>query len=250
MKKTIFLIFSIFILCNAVFAEPEIKGTPNELSEYLKTLPETVVISTEATYEVQADSAVAIISVITENASLKKSLEQNQNLRNQIIAKLRNSGIGIQKITGTKFSSTPKHSILSKKPTSYIVENILKIVVSNDKEFQLVADIMDSNKEVYYRELKFEHTDREKHRLKVLDKAFDNIQEKKNLYEKRLGVTLTPKRFFDQKAPEYVLNEELRYKKSEYASKISSSTSGATPIFGELIYKASLNVEYIVKTKN
>ncbi len=235
-----------------VFAEPEIKGLPNDLIKYLKAPPDTVVISAEATFEVQADRAVAMISVITEDGLLKKSLEQNQNLRKEIIEKFKKSGISSDRISGTKFSSTPQYGVFGKKPSSYKVENVLKIVVGNEEAFQQVASVIDSHEEVFFRELKFEHRDKENHKLKALEKAFDNLFKKKDMYEKRLGIILIPKKFTDEKVPEHDALQGVRVRKSEYlkSSLTSRATSSATPIFGELIYNASLRVEFSVKKSN
>lgn len=252
MKKHLILIISIFCLNTLVFAAPEIKGTPDELLKYLKVKPDTVTISAEATYEIQASRAVVMISVVTENSLLKQSLKDNQDLREKIIQKLNQSGVSSEKISGTKFSSTPEYGIFGKKPSSYKVENVLKITVDNETEFQNVAAIIDTYKDVYYRELKFEHEDKEKNKIKAVEKALDIIFNKKKIYEQRLGVILLPKSFIDGQVPVHAALEGVRMKKIEYdmvKSSLVGESSSDTPIFGELTFKASLSVEFIVKPR-
>lgn len=165
------LFISIFLFASTAIADPEVKGKPNELIKYLKANENTVTISAQATHEVEADQAVALISIITENGLLKKALEQNLELRKKIINKLTKDGISSKKITGTKFSSTPQYGFFEKKPSNYKVENVMKIIVSSEIEFQYVASIIDSYDEVFYRELQYDHGDTENYRLAVLNKA-------------------------------------------------------------------------------
>ena len=252
MRKYLFLSMCMFFLSSITFAETELKGSPDELLKYLKIQPDTVTISAEATFDVQASRAVVMVSVITEDSLLKQSLKDNQNLRKEIIQTLNQSGISSEKISGTKFSSTPKYGIFGKKPSSYKVENVLKITVENETEFQNVALIIDSYKEVYYRELKFEHEDKENNKIKALEKAFDILANKKSVYEKRLGITLLPKNFIDGNAPPREMLEGVSVKKVDYdkitSSLVSDGASG-TPIFGELTFTASIRVEFFVKQK-
>src|SRR5690242_12996660 len=55
-----------------VHAEPELKGTPSELGNYLNTIPKTVLVTGEAEVKVPADRALVTLRVRTENHSLQE----------------------------------------------------------------------------------------------------------------------------------------------------------------------------------
>jgi uncharacterized protein YggE len=72
-------------------AEPELKGTPSELSRYLKDVPmreapRIVSITGEAEVRVPAEQAVVTLKVTTENKSLHEALRLNQEARGKVIA--------------------------------------------------------------------------------------------------------------------------------------------------------------------
>ena len=236
-------------------AEPEIKGNPAELVNYLKLQTESVQITADARLEVQAESAIVIISVITEKESLRKALEDNQRLRQEIIQKLNKSGISSNRISGTKFSSTPQYGYWGKKPKSYKVENVFKITVQEEKDLLYIADMVDNYSEVYYRQLIFEHKEKEELKLEALALAFKNLNKKIALYENELGLRLVPKNFKDGRVPQDVPIRELERTKADslmYEVKSEGSKmagQSGTAIFGELIFNASISVEYLVKKK-
>jgi uncharacterized protein YggE len=148
MKKITLTALLILFCAALVFAEPEIKGTPSELSNYLKEIPKHVTLSGKSEVKVQADQAVVEISVKTEDDSLETALKQNQNLRAKIVKSLKNAGIPADKIAASRFSSTPQYGFFGKRPSSYEVANLMKITISDEKGFQEVAKIVDTYREV------------------------------------------------------------------------------------------------------
>ena len=89
MKSTFRLFVFAFLLASLArpaFAEPELKGLPGELTEYLKGVPKTVTVTGESEVKVEADKATASLRVQTENKSFQEaspieSCDQKQSYR-------------------------------------------------------------------------------------------------------------------------------------------------------------------------
>src|SRR6266446_10379175 len=58
-------------------AEPEVKGSPAELTAYLAGVPKLVSISGEAELKLPADRALISLKVVTENKSLQEASRAN-----------------------------------------------------------------------------------------------------------------------------------------------------------------------------
>src|SRR5436190_18889058 len=99
-----------FIAANAI-ADPEIKGTPNELTAYLRSIPKTVSVSGESEVRVPAHRAVLTLRVTTENRVLQEALRLNLEIRTKLTDTLKKQGIAAERIQSSKFSSTPKYGI-------------------------------------------------------------------------------------------------------------------------------------------
>src|SRR6476646_6204814 len=104
-----------FVTTTAVFAEPELRGSPSELANYLKDIPKTVSVQGSAELKVQADQAVMSLSVRTEEKQLAMALRKNQSLRADIIASLSQHGIKGDQIKASQFSQTPKYGMFGDK---------------------------------------------------------------------------------------------------------------------------------------
>ena len=132
------------LLIQPLSAEPELKGSAGELAAYLATVPRTVSVTGESELKVQADRAVIGLKVTTENKSLQDALRNNQEIRTKMANLLKDRGLSPDRIQGSRFSSTPKYGLFGEKAKSYRVENILKIMVHDDKEFQATAHLVDA----------------------------------------------------------------------------------------------------------
>src|SRR5580765_7342048 len=149
-----------FIAVNAI-ADPEIKGTPNELTAYLRSIPRTVAVSGEAEVRVPAHRAVVTLRVTTEHRALQEALRYNLELRGKITEVLKRQGIAADRIQSSRFSSTPKFGLFGDKAKSYRVENLMRVSVQDDREFQVLAGAVDTWPEVQYGGVEFEYADRE-----------------------------------------------------------------------------------------
>jgi uncharacterized protein YggE len=246
-------------------AEPELKGSPAELATYLAGLPKTVLVSGEAEMKVQADRAMLILRVTTEHKSLEETLRANQEVRAKIISSLKERGLPPDRVQASKFSSTPRESIFKEKK-SYRVENILKVKVLDEKEFQAVGHVVDTMAEVHYLTVELEHSDKETFRSKALTQALDNASERKRVFEERLGIKLVPKSFSQTMAQP---RETRPYITGSYSTDLVGAQGGSAPsrltrlpagdganvieesgsLFGEMVFTARVTVEYSVESK-
>ena len=188
MQNSTIIFLAVLTVVVPVFAEPEIKGSPSELAGYLAGVPKYVTISGKSELKVTADRAIVTIGVLTESKSLETALKSNQDLRTKVVNLLHKGGIAAERIVASRFSSTPKYGLFSDKPSSYKVENLVKIEVVNEKDFQEVAKIIDSFKEVTYKGIEFELSNQDEMERKAIEKACDGVLQKRAIYENKLGI--------------------------------------------------------------
>lgn len=272
MKKSL-LIFSLCLATCAALAEPEIKGTPEELAGYLKDVPKTAFVAGESEVKVQADRAVISLKVRTESKSLQEALRQNQEIRGKIINFLSEHAVPADRVQAAKFSSTPKYGVFGDKAKSYQVDNTVKVTVNDEKEFRAVANAADNWAEVHYDGVEFQHSNKEELKAKAMRQACENSLARKKIFEETLGVKLTPKGFFEnaevrnvlarvgaqggtapsfQGVPSASYDGLLSSRKERSRTSIPSGDSGfeeTMSTFGELTFKATVVVEYSVETK-
>jgi uncharacterized protein YggE len=262
-KKSLLLLLTASMLHCLAAAEPELKGTAAELTQLLANLPKTVTINAEAEVRAPADQAVVTLKVVTDSKSLQEALRANQEVRAKLFAYYKNHNVPPERIHASRFSSTPKFGLFGDKAKSYRVENLVRITVEDEREFQMGATIVDTFPEVQYVGADFEHRDKDALKLKALAQACDNAERKRKLMEEKLGVKLKPERFFNNAAAPIQNTEFARhYVGSAYSSgaKSGSSTAGSSGVtdlpgledvssFGELVYKAEVTLEYSVQSK-
>jgi uncharacterized protein len=257
MRNLIAVCMVILVVGSAAFAEPELKGTPSELTAYLRSLPKMIILTGESKVEVQADKAIVEISIKTENGSLEACLKSNQTLRASITAKLTEAGIPADKIIAEKFSSTPRYGFFGKKPNNYEVRNLVKITVADEKDFQQIAKIVDQYPEVEYSGLNFKHSKEKEFKKQATEQAFDDLMKKKAEYESKLGIILTPRSFSEQTL--FPMEQNVNKYKNYYAESSMMRTGSAAPKqaavdetaspFGGLVFTANVSGEFDLKAK-
>ncbi|HTI97293.1 MAG TPA: SIMPL domain-containing protein [Dongiaceae bacterium] len=241
-------------------AAPELKGSPEELSAYLATLPKTTQITAQAELRVPADEALISLQVVTENRSLADALTRNQELRTEIISNLKSQGFAETQIQPSKFSSTPQYGFFGDKAKSYRVDNIVKVTTHTEKEFQSVARLVDSLGEVRYSGIEFQHSDKDKLKEQVMAQALEKVGKLKLIYEQKLQVRLTPINFREGQvslvAPTTDAATQDSYTLREYPGSVARTGGpakapadpGAT-LFGEIVGNAAVTVEYSVSAQ-
>lgn len=256
--RTITLLTALLALQLTASAEPEIKGTATELAQYLNGVPKTVTVSGEAEVRVPARRAVLSLRVTTDNHSLQEAFRRNSEVRQKIADVLNKQGISPDRIQSSRFSSTPKFGIFGDKAKSYRVENVMRVAVQDEKEFQAATSVVDACPEVQFEGVEFEYADRAALKQQALGKAIDNAGERAKIYEQKLALKLIPASFNEETAlPMSPLN--ANYANAADSGRAvgfqapSASTAGATEesvsSFGELVYTAKVNVDYSVQTR-
>jgi len=239
------------------FAEPEIKGTAPELAQFLNGVPKTVAVTGEAEVRVPANRAVLSLKVVTENRSLQEALRANAELRGKLAEYLKKLGIPADRIQASKFSSTPKFGIFREKAKSYRVENVMRVSVQDEKEFQSATGAVDEWSEVQFDGVEFEYADKESQKQSAIARACDNASARKRIYEDKLGLKLVPARFNEGEVAQRNAGPANYGLAKGYASTLppqsSDSVEGAAQesvsSFGELVYTARVTVEYSVQPK-
>ena len=244
-------------------ADTEIKGTPAELAQYLNGVPKTVLVTGESEVRVPAHRAVLSLRVITENRSLQEALRANNDLRGKIAEHLKRQGIGADRVQASRFSSTPKFGIFGEKAKSYRVENVLRVAVQDDKEFQSAAATLDLWSEAQFGGVEFEYADKETLKQKAISQACDNVNERRKIYEEKFGLKLTPARFNEADVSQ---GERMPPRYGSVMRNYSGSSGGSTPAItdnaptlaaagesisslGELIYSARVTAEFTAQPK-
>lgn len=261
MRALILIILVSGISCRS-HADTEMKGTPTELAQYLNGVPKTVTVTGDAEVRVLAHRAVLSLRVATENRSLSEALRANNDIRGKLSEQLKKQGISADRIQASKFSSTPKFGIFGEKAKSYRIENVMRVAVQDDKEFQSAAATVDSWSEVQFAGVEFEYADKEALKQKAISQACDNANEHRKLYEEKLDLKLTPARFSEgivaaQNAAAGNYGVRMQGGSSPAYSAVPGSVSRSTDeateesvsSFGELVYIAHVVVEYSAQPK-
>lgn len=254
MRNPVVIIMLIVFLCQGVLAEPELKGTASELSQYLAEAPKITILTSTSELKVPADSAILRIRVMTESGTLEKAIKLNQDMRVTLENRLAAKGISKDRIQASSFSTTPEYGLFGKKPKSYNVKNFIKITINNDNEFREASKVVDEYKEVDYIGVELEHSDKEAMKLQALRKACENNMKKKNIFEETFGVALAVKSFQTHGGLASVASEspESLYRRRQLQGKdtlnVSSGFYSGKEItaFGELIFTANVTVQYLV----
>jgi hypothetical protein len=229
-------------------------------------------VSGEAEVKVQADRAVVTIKITSNARELGQALRANQEARGKFVKLLTSQGLGADQVQASKFSSTEKYGIFSDKAKSHRVNNLLRVTVRSEKEFQAVADASDSLPEAQYVGAEFESSDKEALRARAVAEACATANQRKRVFEEQLGLKLSVRRFYDpgvgplsgelvggtaaKAGPGYLdsqvltsgLRSDLRYTDSSDARALAQREDDRSG-FGELTYRSRVTVEYSVDNK-
>jgi len=258
----------VLLLCAALFplalnvrADAELKGSPGELEKYLSGLPSTVSLVGESEVKVPADKAEVTVKISTENKFLNEALRLNEDVRSRVAGFLQEKGLPANQIVGAKFSSTQKYGIFSEKAKSHRVDNFLRIVVKDEKEFQSVAAAVDRWPEVQFLRIEVQQSNKDAMKTRALTEALEKAAERRKVFEDRLGVKLTPKSFVDQAPHRSVILPPVgdgvapssmrsldRTTSIPSADFESHGEVGGSP-FGEITFVGRVAVEYTVGPK-
>jgi len=175
-------------------------------------------------------------------------------VRSKITKALGEAGISSDKITPSKFSSTPRYGFFSKRPSSYEVTNLIKITIAGEKDFQEIARLVDGYKQVEYDGIVFERSDKDELEKKALEQACDDVLKKKAIYESKFAVKLIPKTFSEGAVFE-TGDTTVEYERAGYGLRAGlrqarySAVEAPSTSFGEIMFRGQISVEYLPENK-
>ncbi len=188
---TLVLVFN----CVVATAAPELKGTPEELKQFLHPDERTVTIRGFAEETAYSDLAHVNVIVTVTKDKLATALQGNAQLRARLINEFLAGGIAEERINNTQFSSSPQYGIFGKKPNRYEIVNRLKVTVDSEAQMTLLASAADLNDEVAVGNIDFEHSDRKGAMDRVRKAALDDAMASAEAYAAKLGLKLQPVSF-------------------------------------------------------
>ncbi len=249
-----FAIFTL-ILTSQLWADPELKGTPDELKNFLEPPARIVTIEGHASEKAYADTAHISLVVTTEDKQLSQALDLNAKLRRQLVASFVSNGIDASHINSSKFSTSPQYGWFGAKPSSYEVINRMKISVNSEAHMKLLAAAADQHKQVSFGDTEFEYSGKRVLQQKVKAMALDDAEQQKQQLESVLALKLravgiiNPRVFArPTRAARAVIEEVVVSARQQGAAKLYQDQAAPqkTPSFDEMEFEASVSVIYEV----
>ena len=249
MRREVVLLSLCCVVCALpAFAEPQLTGTPAELTEYLAGRPTLVKLVGTGEVRVQADEALVTIAVENEDRSLKTSLEANQKARADIIRALGQVGIGEDRITASRFSSTPKEGKLLSRSETYETRSVIRITVQSEGELQAIGTLVDERKDVTLESIDYQHSDEAALRDRALREACEDTMRKRKVYEEALGIKLSPVAIDDEESPAPELRAPVASGMDEFGRVgFTWNVVDIPPVFDELIFSADVRIGFRVQ---
>ena len=257
--KRIFIGLLLSTLSFSLSAQPELKGSPEELRHFLHPNERIVSLRGQAEEKAYSDRAIISLVITTEDKLLSSSITNNSNLRKFITEQLTAAGLDGETIKSSKFSSSPQYGWFGKKPDSYKVVNRMAITITDESQLKTIATVADSKKEIELADTSFEHSKADEYKNKVKKRALEKAMQQKKFYESSLGVTLTPVSF---------RNSQVRFRGTQGAEILGDVMVTATqrsmnkmqdvamsrpmakkaPSFDEIEYEAEIYIDFKIET--
>lgn len=250
MRINTWSLLCLWAMVSVAHAGPELTGTPQELTSYLLEQKKIISLSAMASEEVEVDTALVTIRVQTKDSKLNTSLLENERVRTAIRAELQQAGIAADAIKAARFSSTPNYSWYKEKPSSYEINNEIKVSVGDEAQLRAIAKIVDARKEVTMGGTEFKDSQKSANEMQVLTKALAALAAKKQVYEAGVGIKLQPVRVIEQHVYAQPVMRQRVAKAEVFSSMAMDSVEGGSPAaadFGAITYRAHVQVEYVLE---
>jgi len=257
MKKILFSLIAAGTLLT-VQAEPEVKGTPEDLKKFLNGVSADTSIRVSSKQTVKSDEAVLSFVVTSSDDTLKEAIEDNRQILAKVTAEIIRSGIARANISSKAFSSLPGYSFYSKKPTSYTTKKTVSVKLQSEDELIKVLGALNTyDDQTRFLNMTFNFTDKEKVERELLNENLKKIANKKAVFEKALGVKLRVKTFHEgktqndfpqqlnQQALQGYLSSGLRNLKSDGIQWQASDQNQKG--FSEFVIERELQIVYTVE---
>lgn len=230
----------------ALAGEPELRGTPGELRQYLKPPPRVVILQGHARQVLQSDVARVTVVVKTTGKDLPAALRANATRREAFVAALVAASIDAKKVSAEKFSTSPQFGWFGKTPSSFEVSNRLTVSVADDRQLQAVAEAAALSAETAFDGATFELSKEDEIREGVRRQAFEDALARRRFYEEKLGATLKPVAFqyADGSGREPEQLEEVMVTGSR--NKVLLDRPPPVPTFDERTFEQTVDVTFEV----
>jgi uncharacterized protein YggE len=242
-------VFAVLAIAIAVHGEAELKGTPDELTAYLVQQTPPVGLAGTGEVKAEADRAVLRFRVSVNKDSLRDALEAERRLRVEIEAYLTQQEIPAGDIHMSQFASVPQSGWFGKKTASYDVQNTLRVTVTSPQQVEHAAGIVEKFKDVHFVSLTLENSQQDRLKLDAIAKATADLAQKREAYEKGLGVKLVPVSFAVSGEPTPLTLARTRksgaYDLSSVQAEAAVAETPAVP-FGEVVLTARIEAQYRV----
>lgn len=257
--RKILLMVCVSLFSSVAISQPELKGSPQDLRGFLYPNEKVVTIYGEAEEKAYSDKAIVSLVITTENKLFSVAISDNGSLRARLTQSLIAAGIPADTIKSSKFSSSPQYGWFAKKPLSYKVVNRMAISITEEDQLKEVAAVADNNQEVELSDTVFEHSKKDEYNDLVKSKALEKILKQKGFYEKSLGVKLSPIGIRDSnirqratsgalRIEEVIVTAQKRSKSyQDTARSVRASNSKSESSFDEVVYEASLSVDFKIQ---
>ena len=249
------------LLCSSSLAlgKPELKGSPEELRQFLHPSERIVSLHGQAQEKAYSDRAIISLVITTEDKQLSNSIAANSRLRDFITEQLTAEGIDSDSIKSSKFSTSPQYGWFGKKPDSYKVVNRMGITISDESQLKTIASVADSKPEIELSDTSFEHSKADEYKNRVKKQALEKAMQQKAFYESSLGVTLTPVGFRNSQIrfrgtqgarmlDDIVVTASRRGVEKIQELSLSQPTKKQPPSFDEIEYEAEIYIDFKIET--
>lgn len=190
--KRLTLLVIILSVAGLAQAETELKGSPEELRQFLHPVEHTVTLTGTHENTAYSDKAILSLVITTEADRLGDSMASNTRLRTTIAQSMIDAGVNPEEINTSKFSSSPQFGWFGTRPKSFEVVNRMSVGITDEAHLQLIARLTDDNEEIIMEGMEFEHTAKEEFQDNVRKAALDKALAQRTVYEQQLGIKLTP----------------------------------------------------------
>ena len=254
-KLTIFMVLT--IIASVALARPELKGSPEELRQFLHPTDKVVTLYGHAEAKAYSDKAIISLVITTEDKLLSESIAKNSDLRAAITTQLVDAGIKQENIKSSKFSTSPQYGWFGKQPDSYKVVNRMAVSIVDESQLKKIATIADAKAEVELADITFEHTQKDEYNAKVKAQALAKIMQQKQFYTNSLGVKLTPIGFRDThigyratpgaRVLEQAVLTKSRGIQQDAPAKMLADHGSRPSAFDEIQYTAEIYVDFKIE---
>jgi uncharacterized protein YggE len=249
------------LLCTSsiAIAKPELKGSPEEMRQFLHPSERIVSLHGQAEEKAYSDRAIISLVITTEDKQLSNSIAANSNLRKFITEQLTSEGINGDNIKSSKFSTSPQYGWFGKKPDSYKVVNRMAITITEESQLKSIASVADSKEQIELSDTSFEHSEADDYKNKVKKLSLEKAMKQKAFYESSLGVTLTPVGFRNSQIrfrgtqgarmlDEIAVTASRRSSSKIQEMSLSQPVQKQTPSFDEIQYEAEIYIDFKIES--